>query len=75
MPTVVLVLFGLCIVASLVTMIVFMLQRRGEDGRPDPFGDRTEPRDPERDRRTAMIWGMLGLAFTILLVGAWALTR
>lgn len=67
MSSLILVLFGLAILASLVTVLVFTIRRFREDPR-QPSRPRTAE-ERARDSRSALIW----VAVAVLLVGGLSL--
>ncbi|WP_010534696.1 hypothetical protein [Brachybacterium squillarum] len=67
MSSLILVLFGLAILASLVTVLVFTIRRFREDAR-QPSRPRTAE-ERARDSRSALIW----VAVAVLLVGGLSL--
>lgn len=69
------ILFGLTITASLVVTIIFMMRnRRGAEGSGADQAERTRE-EKAKDRQTMMIWGCLLIAVPVVLVLAYTLTR
>ncbi|PMC75376.1 hypothetical protein CJ197_08545 [Brachybacterium sp. UMB0905] len=80
MDTLILVLFGVTILAALIVLIGRMLVRQREarehaERTGEPLERPRTPEEQARDRQTAMIWGCIVVALPLLLIGAYVLTR
>lgn len=69
------ILFGLTITASLVVTIIFMMRNRraAKESGADQV-ERTEE-EKAKDRQTGIIWGCLLLAVPVVLVLVYTVTR